>query len=196
MKKLMVYRIAALVLLLAGTAFSIGWYTSHRQAEILEHQLAQDNLQRWSRLQEMTQPGWQLQSVEEAEKVALLQNWVIYSVSGSLSPAFVNKEENQTTDSFLANPYDVFAQDVGRGKFQGGEWEQKALDVYRDMNEEIRGICAYVLESAEKRDGAAVELLDNESALSRQVQGKISAFCDRYDEELKAFNAYGAKDAG
>ena len=183
MKKLMVYRIVSVVLLLTSAALCIGWYTSYRQAAALEEQLAQKNLDHWANLCQMTYSGQAKGSVEDIKEQALYQNGILFCTAQDLSPAF-----NHGHSNFLTISYDSFAQDLGRGKFQGGELEQEALDVYQDMNEEINEICTYVMENAGEDESA--DLLDSESVLYRQVQEKIQAFCDKYDEKLEKFNDY------
>ncbi|MBQ9973643.1 MAG: hypothetical protein IJP02_01655 [Oscillospiraceae bacterium] len=175
---------AALLMVLIAVTVSI-FAKLYEEKSYWQERAAGVNYSGWDHIYFMTTQvekiGFTKQAVEEMH---LYINGILFTSEPDLQPRF----GGPVTAGFLQHYYAGLALDIASGQLDD-EQLQRAVQLFKDATLDLKELSRAILDLAEDRD-ERVQLLDEDSALYRQVQEMILNYSEEYDERFRTFYSY------
>ena len=154
----------------------------YREKNYWLNTVAEHNYNHWSDIHftafQMENRGFTKETITD---MYLFVNAKVYAATDDLRP--VCSGDSQYT-AFLQTYYVSLMQDITLVK---DSQPQEAIDLFKEATIELKALAAKILDLAEKHEDR-VRLVQTDSALYKEAQALITAYCNKYGQEISTLN--------
>lgn len=158
------------------------FFRLNSRAKMWQQEAAEMNFSYWNELAAMTVELEKADLNEEKLKEYLLYiNGIVFACTSHISPEIKGSGESLNNNFLRSDYYGLAHNIVSEVSFFSQAKRQYGTTLFREMTAEL-GTLAFEVCNIEYKNRS--ELLNENSAVYRETQKRINAFCDKYREKI------------